>query len=705
MLGIAFITLAVLLVLFGVCAFMVYRNANKEDYEEDYEVENNEIAADEEPEDDTSEPDEESAEDDNNAEPKKAYAAAFASAIGARLNSVLSKSKSNDTSLDDNNKADEVIEASPSTEEGGVTRIASKEEMEQIKLAAAASLGETTKEEPAEPVAEPDIEPIAEPEVVKAASHGTDAEELDMTSVRSPIPYDDDEEDEDDEDEKRSSVLIPVVAISAAVLVALGAVAFALVRNDARKHKLEAIAPPETVSVTVGTVHEEEIFSGKVVCDSPELRFFAASGKVTDVKVLEGDKVKKGQELYILDSSALEERISILKERLKNTSVTTEQTVREDISIKAPSAGTISTVYVSEGDKLTEGTAIAQISAVSDYRVTLSFDGSDSGEISTGDSATVHLDNTNVNGTVTAVSKDEAENLDGGTAVTYIATISFRTSLSPTSVSATINDTKSIGSAAVSAGNKNNTVIRASASGTLKELRIKAGASVTEGQLAAVIETSKTVTETKTDELEAKDIQLQIEQLENELQNYTVKADSSGYIKKLYAKKGESVAVNQQAAIIIPDGSLSLSVEMLAETAEKLTLPAHATYKFKRGGNVPSEVWSVVSIEEEHSATMDAAEPDDSDETKVNGHIAIDDQNGLCEGVLATVRVVTYTNFDALLIPEEALNGDKVRIWRDGQVYEIRVETGITTDDKMVEIKSGLTIDDDIIIGEIAAGE
>lgn len=556
------------------------------------------------------------------------------------------------------------------------TRVITKEEMAKIKAAV-------------------DAEPAPASKALAGEIHATDA-----ANIRSADNGNYNNDDTYEEDGDSGFNLLPFIIIGAIVLIALGVIAFILVRNDMARQQGEIVSEPKTITALVDSVREQEEFMGTIECEEPSVRYFTASGKVTKVHVEEGDRVSKGQVIYTLDSGTLEERISLLRQRLEKATVTTQRTVEEKREVTASSGGVITSLYVSRGDTVSEGTAIAVISTNSDYRVSLTFNAEETGTISSGAEATVIVGSTTLSGKVISVSESANKDDDEDEARIYNVTISFQGVVpANANAGASINGVRSLGTAKVSS-NSSNTTIHAGVSGKVSELRVSEGDTVSNGQTVAIVSGSSTVSETQTDELAAKDINLQIKQLESELENYSVKADTSGYVKKLYVKADDNAAINQQAAIIIPDGSLYLSVAMDKEKADSMAAPLPAEYTIIHSDEFGEEVWSIVNTKDAYTATVNSIDPDSENPGRFNGHAFIENQIGLRDGMSAVVNVVTYSNFDALLVPAELVKNGKIAIWRANQVVEVPVETGVATDDGYIEITSGITGIDKIVVPE-----
>lgn len=586
----------------------------------------------------------------------------------------------------------------PKAQEALTPCLEDKEDKEEANAEASDEAHETSAQEPQAPS---DKSLSDEPTRVASKAETEEIREniVYEPEIREENPQSGDFDADEFADEKETK-LVPVIAVCATVTLVLITAAAVIVGTDIMKSKNPAPNEPQTISATVENVRRESEFQGEITCDEPDVRYFMANGKVAEVKVKEGDRVKKDQVLYVLESDSVEQRIDILKERLENATVTERVEVEERSAVKSTVSGSVTDIRVSVGDEVSAGETVAVINAASDRRVSLEFEGDDAGQIKAGDKAEVSVGSETFEGSVVSVRESSAENQETGTLYTYNAVISFKGAVSSgASASATVNGKSSIRSATVSESGRSNVAIKATESGKVVSVSVKDGAAVKSGETIVVVSSPRTVNQTKTDELEAKDIQIQIEQLENELENYTVKADTDGIVKKLYMKKGENAAINSQAAVIIPDGELYLRVDIDEEKIDEFNIPASATYTFTqtKPDYVSDEDWAKADTSTKHSGIVESAQKDETRNCYA-GRINIENQAGLYYGMKADVMLTTYFAFDALLLPQECIKDGKVNVWRDNQVVQISVETGVVTDDGYVEIKSGISNMDKIII-------
>lgn len=147
-------------------------------------------------------------------------------------------------------------------------------------------------------------------------------------------------------------------------------------------------------------------------------------GEVIEANFEEGDVVEKGQILYRIDASSMDSDLSSAQtslQRAKESAQTaqsdyTEETARlAGNTYRSTASGYIRTLYIKEGDKVNNGTKIADLYDDSVMKITVPFLSGEAAEINVGDEAAVTLEDTGeqISGTVTVVSSME-ETLSGG---------------------------------------------------------------------------------------------------------------------------------------------------------------------------------------------------------------------------------------------------------------------------------------------------
>lgn len=182
-------------------------------------------------------------------------------------------------------------------------------------------------------------------------------------------------------------------------------------------------------SVSTATVKRTDISSELTASSSlsPKDTYEVTSlveGEVIEANFEEGDVVEKGQILYRIDASSMDSDLSSAEtslQRAKESAQTAQSDYAEEIAriagntYRSTASGYIKTLYIKEGDKVNNGTKIADLYDDSVMKITVPFLSGEAAEINVGDEAAVTLEDTGeqISGTVTVVSSME-ETLSGG---------------------------------------------------------------------------------------------------------------------------------------------------------------------------------------------------------------------------------------------------------------------------------------------------
>ena len=131
-------------------------------------------------------------------------------------------------------------------------------------------------------------------------------------------------------------------------------------------------------------------------------------GEILSDTFQEGDMVEKGDLLYQIDSSDLENTLEKAQLNHQKTQLSYNQTMRDlaKLNVKSTYSGTITETYVKVGDSVNIGTKIADLVDMRTMRLELPFNESDVSGIYVGSSAQVTLANSlyTLTGKVTRIS-------------------------------------------------------------------------------------------------------------------------------------------------------------------------------------------------------------------------------------------------------------------------------------------------------------
>lgn len=505
------------------------------------------------------------------------------------------------------------------------------------------------------------------------------------------------------------------------------------------------------------------------------------TGEITADTFSEGDIVKKNDILYQIDSETVQQSVQTAQNALvksQNALVKAQQSYQDalkskgdnsannsgsiatarnaldkaqrsyndsltnynDLSVTSPLSGTVSEVFVKEGDTIQNGAKIASVYSDKYMKLQVPFNEDDAAKVNVGAGATVTVAGTGdeIWGSVTAVASANVAT-DSHAVVRYV-TIELENPGALTTSDKATAVVNGVASNDVGTFEYINTAtITAKASGTVSQLGITAKDSVYNGQVVAVLE-SDSMDTTLNNALDAvedaqvalektirssdgssdnsavlsaqialndaklsiEDSKLSVEKAKKNLEDYTIKAPIDGTVVTKNKKKGDKLESGSAAASSSSGNSSAMAV-IYDLSSLKLQLDVDET-----------EV-KQVAVGQSVSITADALEDKTFtgtvtkvgiDGTSSNGvttypiDVEITDYGELLPGMNVTAEIVVQEVKNVLAIPVSSLQrGDVVYVKGEKEdksdnapdgYKSVKVVTGINDED-YIEIKSGLT--------------
>ena len=422
------------------------------------------------------------------------------------------------------------------------------------------------------------------------------------------------------------------------------------------------------------------------------------SGEVLSDTFEEGDIVEKDQLLYTIDSSDVS-----TSESQAQTSYSQAQTsYNQAVKAKYPTAdisGTVSEVYVSNGDTVNAGAEIMKIAASNDLSIDFQFSYANDGDFYVGQAAKIYINGYAgyLDGTVAQVGGSSIAN-GTGMKMTTVRVTAKNPGLvtSDSTASATIGNYTSYGQTTIKVGT--GSTITAEASGKITGLTLMPGDSVTSGQKLCTItgdSVDNQITNAKNNLTNARD---NVENAQNRLDDYRITSPITGTVVEKTVKAGDNVGTSSNAnntLCIIYDLSylqMTLNIDELDIDNVEVGQTVNITSDAKEGQTFTGVVTKVSVVGNTSGGT-----------TTYPVTVRIDDTEGLRPGMNVDAEIVLSSADDVLAIPSQAVNrGNTVLITSDspsaanaldqeapdGYVY-VQVETGVS-DDSYIEITSGL---------------
>ena len=425
------------------------------------------------------------------------------------------------------------------------------------------------------------------------------------------------------------------------------------------------------------------------------------AGKVLTSTIEEGDIVEEGTVLYTVDASDATTKAEQASITLQQAQRSYDKTVDRQY-VRAEVAGVVATLKVAKGDEVTSGQEVAVIRDSSKMVLQLEFPAADAATFSVGQSAEVTLDGTfeTLTGTVTAVTGTDA--LSTGNLLTRTVTITVRNAGGLTTAqaaTATINGVSCI--AAKCFEYQAERTLTTLAAGTVTAINVQEGGAVNKDDIVLQI-SGEDLTEAIQSAAETlRSAELNMDNLQEAMNNYTVTSPISGTIIEKNAKAGDALTAGADLCTIydlsylvmvinvdelqVSDISVGQSVQVTADAVPDKTYTGTVTRVSMKGSSNGGTTTYPVTVR-------------------------IDETEGLRPGMNANAEIVIAEAKNALAVPNAAIvRGGYVLVTKDspsaanadpdmtapeGYVY-VPVKIGVSDDD-YTQIISGVTGNDTV---------
>lgn len=445
-------------------------------------------------------------------------------------------------------------------------------------------------------------------------------------------------------------------------------------------------------SVSTATVKRTDISSELTASSSlsPKDTYEVTSlveGEVIEANFEEGDVVEKGQILYRIDASSMDSDLSSAEtslQRAKESAQTAQSDYAEEIAriagntYRSTASGYIKTLYIKEGDKVNNGTKIADLYDDSVMKITVPFLSGEAAEINVGDEAAVTLEDIGeqISGTVTVVSSME-ETLSGGRLVKNVTVEVSNPGGLTTDTAASVTVDGFVCSAEGTFKAKTETTLSVELSGNksleIENLLIHEGSYVEKNSelFQVTTKTAEEYLKEFKDAVESADDNL--ENAENKLGNtqdsvddYTITAPISGTVITKNAKVGDKISKSSSGTTtmaVIYDLStmtLEMSVDELDVSSIKVGQSVEITADAVEGETFTGTVTNV-SLQSSYSNGV----------TNYPVTVTLDDTGSLLPGMNVDAKIILDSSENALVIPASALmRGNRVYVKKSSDSTE-----------------------------------
>ena len=445
-------------------------------------------------------------------------------------------------------------------------------------------------------------------------------------------------------------------------------------------------------SVSTATVKRTDISSELTASSalSPKDTYEVTSlveGEVIEANFEEGDVVEKGQVLYRIDASSMDSDLSSAEtslQRAKESAQTAQSDYAEETAriagntYRSTASGYVKTLYIKEGDKVNNGTKIADLYDDSVMKITVPFLSGEAAEINVGDEAAVILEDTGeqISGTVTVVSSME-ETLSGGRLVKNVTVEVSNPGGLTTDTAASVKVDGFVCSAEGTFAAKTETTLSVEISGNksleIENLLIHEGSYVEKNSelFQVTAKTAEEYLKEFKDAVESADDNL--ENAENKLSNtqdsvddYTITAPISGTVITKNAKVGDKISKSSSGTTtmaVIYDLStmtLEMSVDELDVSSIKVGQSVEIMADAVEGETFTGTVTNV-SLQSSYSNGV----------TNYPVTVTLDDTGSLLPGMNVDAKIILDSSENALVIPASALmRGNRVYVKKSSDSTE-----------------------------------
>ena len=433
------------------------------------------------------------------------------------------------------------------------------------------------------------------------------------------------------------------------------------------------------------------------------------SGDIIDAPFEEGDLVSKDTLLYTMDSSDAQDSLDRAQISVQQAQMSYEQ-AQEALHPTAPISGTVSEVYVHNGESVTAGAQLARIVASTELSIDFLFPYASPSDFYVGQMATVFIDGYSgtQTGTVTNVSNSATITSNGLQAVSVRVRLNNPGAVSDAgTASAVIGSYSSYGQSPVSM--PASSIVYAAGSGTVNDFTKLAGSTVTKGETLCTVESESIRDQVENARLNLQSAQLSAGTAADAVDDYNIKSPIAGTVIEKNFKAGDKVdGASSGTLAVIYDLSyleLEMAVDELdigkVEVGQEVRITADALE-----GETFTGVVDKVSI---NGTTANGA-------TSYPVTIIIEGYGDLRPGMNVSAQIIGEEVPNALCIPVDAVErGNTVTVpgpgalSEDGQsVVDItKLETKEVTlgrnDDEYIEVTGGLEEGDVVLINNQAS--
>ena len=286
------------------------------------------------------------------------------------------------------------------------------------------------------------------------------------------------------------------------------------------------------------------------------------TGEILESPFEDGDQVEQDQLLYRIDPGSAQTALQQAQLSVQQAQMSYD-TLASSLQVKAIGGGVVQTLHVQEGDLVSAGTAIADITDTASMTLTVPFQSADAANISVGQAAQVTLSGTleTLPGTVESVAS--ADQVGNGGAL--VRQVKIRLT-NPGALTETTSATARVGTYACAAGGTLSPQLRqtitAAASGEITNLNVSVGSRVSAGAVLATIGGESAENSLADAALAVQNAQLSLQSAQEALDSYTITSPISGTVIEKNLKAGDQLNGGDSGAMAVIYDLSQLELQM-----------------------------------------------------------------------------------------------------------------------------------------------
>ena len=375
------------------------------------------------------------------------------------------------------------------------------------------------------------------------------------------------------------------------------------------------------------------------------------TGEILESPFEDGDQVEKDQLLYRIDPGSAQTALQQAQLSVQQAQMNYD-TLASSLQVKAIGGGVVQILHVQEGDLVSAGTAIADITDTSTMTLTVPFQAGDAAHISAGQAAQVTLSGTleTLSGTVESVAS--ADQVGSGGAL--VRQVKIRLT-NPGALTDATTATARVGSYACAAGGtlspRLRQTITAAASGEITSLNVSVGSRVSAGTVLAAIGGESAENSLADAALAIQNAQLSLQSAQEALDSYTITSPISGTVIEKNLKAGDQLNGGDSGAMAVIYDLSQLELQMDVSELDIGQIQPGQTVEITAEALPGQTFTGVVEKVSVNGTTTDGF-------TTYPVTILLSEYGDLNPGMNVSAHIIVERAENAMCVPAEAVNSD-----------------------------------------------